>query len=150
MQGERGINLSGGQKARVSLARACYSRSSLVLLDDPLAAVDVPTARFLMDHVLAGILKSRTVILVTHNKTSLSFCDRVLLMDHGRLQELPKEALLAGEVAAVLFDEPETTHGHVINMVSYMGYGGVIWLIFLIGCLYLFGVWLGEIKEQTP
>lgn len=123
--------MSGGQKARVSLARACYSRSSLVLLDDPLAAVDVPTARFLMDHVLAGILRNRTVILVTHNKTSLSFCDRVLLMDHGRLQELPKEALLAGEVAAVLFDEPETGHEHVI-MVSYMGYGGVIYLATLL------------------
>lgn len=111
----------------MSLARACYSRSSLVLLDDPLAAVDVPTARFLMDHVLAGILKNRTVILVTHNKTSLSFCDRVLLMDHGRLQELPKEALLAGEVAAVLFDEPETSHEHGI-MVSVMGVMGGVYL----------------------
>ena len=98
-----------------------------MLLDDPLAAVDVPTARFLMDHVLAGILKNRTVILVTHNKTSLSFCDRVLLMDHGRLQELPKEALLAGEVAAVLFDEPETSHEHGI-MVSVMGVMGGVYL----------------------
>ena len=131
----------------MSLARACYSRSSLVLLDDPLAAVDVPTARFLMDHVLAGILKNRAVILVTHNKTSLSFCDRVLLMDHGRLQELPKEALLAGEVAAVLFDEPETSHEHVI-MVSHVG--GYIWGCYLVtfpNRMPIFG-WV-KIEEQT-
>lgn len=110
LQGERGVNLSGGQKARISLARACYSNSALVFLDDPLAAVDVPTAKHLMDHMLAGIMKDRTVILVTHNKTSLNYCDRVFLMEHGRLQELPKEALLTGEVAAVSFEEPESSN----------------------------------------
>ena len=110
LQGERGVNLSGGQKARISLARACYSNSPLVFLDDPLAAVDVPTAKHLMDHMLAGIMKDRTVILVTHNKTSLNYCDRVFLMEHGRLQELPKEALLTGEVAAVSFEEPESSN----------------------------------------
>ena len=110
LQGERGVNLSGGQKARISLARACYSNSPLVFLDDPLAAVDVPTAKHLMDHVLAGIMKDRTVVLVTHNKTSLNYCDRVFLMEHGRLQELPKEALLTGEVAAVSFEEAEISN----------------------------------------
>lgn len=109
MQGERGVNLSGGQKARVSLARACYSASPLVLLDDPIAAVDVPTAKHLMDHVLAGLLKDRTVILVTHNKTSLTYCDRVFLMDHGKLQEIAKDLLLEGELDAVILDPAEAT-----------------------------------------
>jgi ABC-type bacteriocin/lantibiotic exporter with double-glycine peptidase domain len=86
MQGERGVNLSGGQKARVSLARACYSSSKVVLLDDPLAAVDVPTARHLMDNVLGGVLKGRTVILVTHNKSALELCDKVFLMHDGKLE----------------------------------------------------------------
>lgn len=101
------MNLSGGQKARVSLARACYSASPLLLLDDPIAAVDVPTAKHLMDHVLAGILKDRTVILVTHNKTSLSYCDRMYLMEHGRLQEIAKDLLLEGELDAVILDPAE-------------------------------------------
>ncbi|KAL2644290.1 hypothetical protein R1flu_011877 [Riccia fluitans] len=86
--GERGINLSGGQKTRVSLARACYNQSPVVLLDDPLAAVDVPTARHLMEHVLAGILKGRTVILVTHNKSALELVDRIFMVENGRLQQV--------------------------------------------------------------
>ncbi|CAI5465305.1 unnamed protein product [Closterium sp. Yama58-4] len=86
--GERGINLSGGQKARISLARACYSSAPLVLLDDPLAAVDVPTAKHLIENVLqGGIMQrgNRTVVLVTHNRRSLDACSQVLLMTHGRL-----------------------------------------------------------------
>ncbi|CAM6123349.1 unnamed protein product [Calypogeia fissa] len=86
--GDRGVTLSESQKARVSLARACYSRSKVVLLDDPLAAVDVPTAKHLMQHVLGHILKGRTVILVTQNRRSIDLCDRVFVMDNGRLEEV--------------------------------------------------------------
>lgn len=66
--GARGVNLSGGQKARVALARAVYARTKYVLLDDPLSAVDSHTARFLFDRLFCGpLLASRTVILVTHH-----------------------------------------------------------------------------------
>ncbi|KAF7299119.1 ABC bile acid [Mycena indigotica] len=66
--GARGVVLSGGQKARVALARAVYVRSKYVLLDDPLSAVDSHTARFLFEHLLCGpLLANRTVILVTHH-----------------------------------------------------------------------------------
>lgn len=65
--GEKGINLSGGQKARISLARAIYSSSSLVLLDDPLSAVDAPTANHLFNNAICGPLaRNRTIVLVTH------------------------------------------------------------------------------------
>jgi len=64
--GEKGINLSGGQKARLSLARAVYSRNDIYLLDDPLSAVDAKVARKLYHNCLNGILKGKTVILVTH------------------------------------------------------------------------------------
>lgn len=61
--GVRGIVLSGGQKARVALARSVYSRSQIVLLDDVLAAVDVGTARHLFENCLQGpLLKGRTVV----------------------------------------------------------------------------------------
>ncbi|KAJ4488293.1 ABC transporter type 1, transmembrane domain-containing protein [Lentinula aciculospora] len=66
--GARGVSLSGGQKARVALARAVYARTKYVLLDDPLSAVDSHTSRFLYEKLLRGpLLASRTVILVTHH-----------------------------------------------------------------------------------
>ncbi|KAF7324829.1 ATP-binding cassette transporter [Mycena kentingensis (nom. inval.)] len=66
--GEKGITLSGGQKARVTLARAIYSTSQIFILDDILAALDVHTARWIVDKCLCGpLVAGRTVILVTHN-----------------------------------------------------------------------------------
>lgn len=68
--GARGVSLSGGQKARVALARAVYSRARYVLLDDPLSAVDSHTARFLFERLFMGegeLMRGRTVVLVTHH-----------------------------------------------------------------------------------
>ncbi|KAG8874159.1 hypothetical protein FRB97_006107 [Tulasnella sp. 331] len=66
--GEKGLTLSGGQKARVALARAVYSRAKIVLLDDILSALDVHTSRWVVSHCLCGdLMSSRTVLLVTHN-----------------------------------------------------------------------------------
>ena len=79
--GEKGINLSGGQKAREALARACYQDSSLYLLDDPLSAVDTIVAEHLFDQCIAKLLKSTTRVLVTHQVQFLPRCDRVILLD---------------------------------------------------------------------
>ncbi|KAE9409119.1 P-loop containing nucleoside triphosphate hydrolase protein [Gymnopus androsaceus JB14] len=66
--GEKGITLSGGQRARIALARAIYSQAQVILLDDPLAAVDMHTAQHLVNNCLAGdLVRGRTVILVTHH-----------------------------------------------------------------------------------
>ncbi|KAJ6562830.1 hypothetical protein DFH09DRAFT_1035588 [Mycena vulgaris] len=66
--GVKGVSLSGGQKARVALARAVYARKKYVILDDPLSAVDSQTSRFLYEKCLRGpLLANRTVILVTHH-----------------------------------------------------------------------------------
>ncbi|KIJ45712.1 hypothetical protein M422DRAFT_29796 [Sphaerobolus stellatus SS14] len=71
--GEKGLTLSGGQKARVTLARAVYSDAAILLLDDILAALDVHTSKFIVDSCLKGdLLKDRTVILVTHNIAMVS------------------------------------------------------------------------------
>ncbi|KAI0672246.1 multidrug resistance-associated ABC transporter [Trametes maxima] len=66
--GARGVSLSGGQKARVALARAVYAPTKYVLLDDPLSAVDSHTTRFLYEKLFLGpLLANRTVVLVTHH-----------------------------------------------------------------------------------
>ncbi|KAJ3344151.1 hypothetical protein HDU83_005377 [Entophlyctis luteolus] len=70
--GEKGVNLSGGQKARIGVARALYCDAPFLLLDDPLSAVDASTARHLIAHAIRGpLLKHRTVILVTHALSSI-------------------------------------------------------------------------------
>ncbi|KAF7320184.1 ATP-binding cassette transporter [Mycena kentingensis (nom. inval.)] len=66
--GEKGLTLSGGQKARITLARAVYSNTRIVLLDDVLAALDVHTSNWIANRCLRGdLMKGRTVILATHN-----------------------------------------------------------------------------------
>ncbi|KAJ7034289.1 P-loop containing nucleoside triphosphate hydrolase protein [Mycena alexandri] len=66
--GEKGLTLSGGQKARVTLARAIYSKAEILLLDDVLAALDVHTSKWIVEKCFSGdLVKGRTVILVTHN-----------------------------------------------------------------------------------
>ncbi|KDR83059.1 hypothetical protein GALMADRAFT_238853 [Galerina marginata CBS 339.88] len=66
--GERGLTLSGGQKARVTLARAIYSSAEIILLDDVLAALDVHTSAWIVDKCFRGdLVRGRTILLVTHN-----------------------------------------------------------------------------------
>ncbi|XP_072179900.1 ATP-binding cassette sub-family C member 8-like [Diadema setosum] len=85
--GEKGINLSGGQKQRVSVARAMYSGNEIVILDDPLSALDAHVGRHLFEAGITGILKrqERTVILVTHQLQYLTRADKVILMKEGRI-----------------------------------------------------------------
>ncbi|OCB86633.1 multidrug resistance-associated ABC transporter [Sanghuangporus baumii] len=84
--GERGINLSGGQKARISLARAIYSRASVLLLDDVLSAVDVHTAHHLFHECLRDeLVHGRTIILVSHHvQLCLDGAEYVVALDNGR------------------------------------------------------------------
>ncbi|OCF31712.1 ATP-binding cassette transporter [Kwoniella heveanensis BCC8398] len=66
--GEKGITLSGGQKARLTLARAVYSKTAVVLLDDIFSALDTLTSRWIIDNLLKGdLMKDRTVLLITHH-----------------------------------------------------------------------------------
>ncbi|KAI9272857.1 multi drug resistance-associated protein MRP [Phascolomyces articulosus] len=85
--GERGINLSGGQKARVSLARAIYARADIYLLDDPLSAVDAHVGRHIFDNVVGpeGILKNKARILVTHGIAFLHKVDNVVMLREGEV-----------------------------------------------------------------
>jgi ABC-type multidrug transport system fused ATPase/permease subunit len=92
--GEKGINLSGGQKARVCIARAVYSNSDILLLDDPLAALDQYVGRAVFEECIKKHLKNKTRLLVTNNQQYLGLCDRILvirkgmLVQNGRFDEL--------------------------------------------------------------
>ena len=83
MIGEKGINLSGGQKARISLARAIYSDADIFLLDDPISAVDAHVGNSIMCDCLNGYLKRKTIILITHALNNCKFADYIYLMDNG-------------------------------------------------------------------
>lgn len=101
---ERGINLSGGQRSRVALARAAYSEAEVVILDDPLSAVDSHgkflhsasgisqlmwlkclVSAHLTKHCLLGSMKDKTRILVTHHLEVAQHADLILVMDQGRI-----------------------------------------------------------------
>jgi len=86
--GERGINLSGGQKARVALARALYSpESQLILLDDPLSAVDAHVGEHLFREAITGdVCKGATRVLVTHHVHFLPRCDAVIMLEKGTVK----------------------------------------------------------------
>ncbi|EJD07137.1 ABC protein [Fomitiporia mediterranea MF3/22] len=87
--GEKGINLSGGQKQRVNIARALYYDADVVILDDPLSAVDAHVGKALFTDAILGALRSRgkTVILVTHALHFLSQCDYIYTMSAGKIGE---------------------------------------------------------------
>ncbi|TPX36938.1 hypothetical protein SmJEL517_g00979 [Synchytrium microbalum] len=85
--GERGINLSGGQKQRINLARAVYFDSDIVLLDDPLSAVDTHVGKSLFQDCICGALKKKTRILVTHSLHYLQQCDWILVMGDQKIAE---------------------------------------------------------------
>lgn len=87
--GEKGLSLSGGQKARIALARAVYSGAEVLIIDDVLSAVDNHVGSSLVREVFSkkGILAGRTVLLATNNSTVLAHSDRVYLIEDGRLVE---------------------------------------------------------------
>ncbi len=101
--GENGIGLSGGQRARVALARAVYSQAQILLLDDPLSALDHQTAEMIMRKCFGGsLLKNRMVILVTH-RTELchGLSNQTIAISDGKAQIINSEALLPEDFSQV-------------------------------------------------
>ncbi|EGT36839.1 hypothetical protein CAEBREN_20416 [Caenorhabditis brenneri] len=98
MIGAKGTNLSGGQKQRVSLARAIYQDKDIVLLDDPLSAVDAHVGKHIFENVIfqlatkifsaskTGCLRDKTRVLVTHNLVYLKNCDKIVVMEDGMIK----------------------------------------------------------------
>lgn len=84
--GERGISLSGGQKARINLARAVYKEADIYLLDDPLSAVDAHVGKHIFQECVQQFLKDKICILVTHQLQYLKDVDHLVLMYHGSIE----------------------------------------------------------------
>ncbi|XP_033954626.1 ATP-binding cassette sub-family C member 4-like [Pseudochaenichthys georgianus] len=83
--GDRGATLSGGQKARVNLARAVYQDADIYLLDDPLSAVDAEVGRHLFEKCICGLLKNKLRILVTHQLQYLQAADQIIVLKEGHM-----------------------------------------------------------------
>ncbi|KAK6197526.1 P-loop containing nucleoside triphosphate hydrolase protein, partial [Scheffersomyces amazonensis] len=92
--GERGITLSGGQKARINLARAVYANRDIILMDDVLSAVDARVGKHIMNQCIMELLKDKTRILATHQLSLIGSADKVIFlngdgsMDFGTTEEL--------------------------------------------------------------
>ena len=107
MIGERGVNLSGGQRQRVALARALLAGSGVILMDDPLSAVDTETERTLL-RTVGPALRGRTVLVATQRLSTVVLADRAVVLRDGKLVEqgTPEElAALGGDFAALFGDE---------------------------------------------
>ena len=104
--GERGINLSGGQRQRVALVRALVTGARVIVLDDPLSAVDTLTERRLVGR-LRPALAGRTVLVATQRLSTVELADRAVVLLDGRIVEsgTPRELLEAGGAFATLFGD---------------------------------------------
>jgi ATP-binding cassette subfamily C (CFTR/MRP) protein 1 len=105
--GEKGISLSGGQKARLQLARAVYARADVYILDDILSAVDQHVGRHIIDQVVGprGLLRSKTRVLATNSIPVLKTADHIAMIDNGEITEQGGFLELMakdGEIAALI------------------------------------------------
>ncbi|GAB7359206.1 hypothetical protein MBLNU230_g5865t1 [Neophaeotheca triangularis] len=86
--GERGITVSGGQKQRLNIARAIYFNSDLILMDDPLSAVDAHVGKHIMDQAICGLLQNKARVLATHQLHVLNRADRIVWMKEGGIHKV--------------------------------------------------------------
>ena len=84
--GEKGVNLSGGQKVRVSLARTIYNEPDIYLFDDPISALDANVGKKIMKNCIVKYLKGKTRVVVTHALSYLKYMDRIIYMKKGKIE----------------------------------------------------------------
>jgi len=104
--GERGVNLSGGQRQRVALARALLAGARVLVLDDPMSAVDTETERLLVENLRPAVA-GRTVLVATQRLSTIGVADRAVVLDEGRIVEQgrPATLLAAGGLFTALFGD---------------------------------------------
>jgi len=103
--GERGSRLSGGQRSLLVLARALVTPSKLLFLDEPTGAMDTQTEHYFIDHLKTALAAEQTLVVSTHRHNMLSICDRLIVIDAGRiLADGPRDEVLGRLSAAVKQD----------------------------------------------
>ena len=104
--GERGVNLSGGQRQRVALARALLAGARVLVLDDPMSAVDTETERLLVENLRPAVA-GRTVLVATQRLSTIGVADRAIVIEGGRIVEegRPAALLAAGGLFTALFGD---------------------------------------------
>uniref|UniRef100_A0A674EFY1 Cystic fibrosis transmembrane conductance regulator n=1 Tax=Salmo trutta TaxID=8032 RepID=A0A674EFY1_SALTR len=129
--GDRGATLSGGQKARVNLARAVYQDADIYLLDDPLSAVDAEVGRHLFEQCICGILKNKPRILVTHQLQYLQSADQILVLKEVLVEESRSE----GTIGVGLYVKYLKAGANILVLI------GVVLLQFLAQAAYVLQDW---------
>jgi ATP-binding cassette, subfamily B, bacterial len=94
--GEQGLSLSGGQRQRLALARAVVGRPSVLVLDDPLSALDVHTEAE-VEHALRNVLTDVTALVVAHRPSTVQLADRVALLVDGRIAAVGRHSDLLAD-----------------------------------------------------
>ena len=111
--GERGVVLSGGQKARVSLARAVYSCSDVYLLDDPLSAVDQKVGEHIFEKCICDLLSDKIRVVVSHHQRHLKAADQIVVLENGCIlakgtfRKLEKAAVTKEIFSVAVVDDPQ-------------------------------------------
>ncbi|KRT78583.1 ABC transporter ATP-binding protein, partial [Oryctes borbonicus] len=108
--GERGVSLSGGQRARINLARAVYKQADIYLLDDPLSAVDTHVGKQLFEDCISGYLREKMVVLITHQLQYLKEVDHIIILENGIIKAQGTYADLKNsglDFARLLEDQPD-------------------------------------------
>lgn len=102
--GPRGVSLSGGQKARLNLARAVYTEADVYLLDDPLSAVDTRVAQHIVNRCIKQFLRDKLVVLATHQLQFVDYADKIVYLELGQQAVVgPVEEALKSEAVVRQF-----------------------------------------------
>jgi ATP-binding cassette subfamily C protein LapB len=106
--GERGALLSGGQKSLLVLARALVTPSKLLFLDEPTGAMDTQTELYFIEKLKGALAKDQALIVSTHRHNMLSICDRLIVIDAGKiLADGPRDQVLGKLSAAAKAEKPQ-------------------------------------------
>ena len=115
--GEKGVTLSGGQKARLALARALYCNADIYLFDDPISAVDSKVGKQIYERVILKLKeKKKTVVLITHQISYLFQCDKIVIMEEGEIASSGKPENLREELKKFELSEEEEQEEEIEEM----------------------------------